>query len=83
MFINIFTIVFLLYLESGGNCTDIDECLSPQSCLYGTCVNTQGGYKCECPVDYELVSEGNACVGMNYFYIYIILKLTTRNPINR
>nr|CAH7752004.1 unnamed protein product [Callosobruchus chinensis] len=39
---------------SGGNCTDIDECESPQSCLYGECLNTQGSFKCVCPPHYEL-----------------------------
>lgn len=67
-------LIFLI-LEIGadivsGNCTDIDECLSPQSCLYGTCVNTQGSYKCECPIDYELVAEGNACVGKEKSNLY-------------
>ncbi|KAJ8945200.1 hypothetical protein NQ318_013650 [Aromia moschata] len=47
---------------SGGNCTDIDECESPQSCLYGECSNTQGSFHCVCPPHYELVAEGNACI---------------------
>ncbi|CAH0559244.1 unnamed protein product [Brassicogethes aeneus] len=47
---------------TGGNCTDIDECESPQSCLYGSCSNIQGSFKCLCPPNYELVSEGNACI---------------------
>ncbi|XP_050313522.1 fibrillin-2-like [Anthonomus grandis grandis] len=47
---------------SGGNCTDIDECESPQSCLYGECSNLEGSFKCLCPENYELVSEGNACI---------------------
>lgn len=49
--------------SSGGNCTDVDECESPQSCLYGTCINQEGNYKCVCPSDHDLVSEGNACIG--------------------
>ncbi|XP_046415905.1 fibrillin-2-like isoform X1 [Neodiprion fabricii] len=48
--------------SSGGNCTDIDECESPQSCQYGTCINTDGKYLCECPANHELVEAGNACV---------------------
>ncbi|KAJ8963502.1 hypothetical protein NQ314_005581 [Rhamnusium bicolor] len=47
---------------SGGNCTDIDECDSPQSCLYGDCSNTQGSFRCVCPPNYDLVAEGNACI---------------------
>ncbi|XP_072384771.1 fibrillin-1-like [Diabrotica undecimpunctata] len=48
--------------SSGGNCTDIDECESPQSCLYGECTNTDGSFKCICPPHHDLVSEGNACI---------------------
>nr|CAD7423795.1 unnamed protein product [Timema monikensis] len=47
---------------SGGNCTDLNECDSPQACLYGTCINTQGKFLCQCPPNYELVEAGNACV---------------------
>lgn len=49
---------------SGGNCTDIDECESPQACLYGSCLNTQGSFRCQCPHNYQLVPSGNGCVGM-------------------
>lgn len=53
---------------SGGNCTDIDECESPQSCLYGKCGNLEGSYKCSCPANHELVAGGNACIGwFSYF----------------
>jgi fibrillin 2/3 len=48
--------------NSGGNCTDVDECASPQSCLYGTCVNTEGAFECHCPPDHELIKAGTACV---------------------
>lgn len=49
--------------DSGGNCTDVDECDSPQSCLYGKCSNTEGSFKCLCPDNHDLVLDGNACVG--------------------
>ncbi|KAG7300531.1 hypothetical protein JYU34_016170 [Plutella xylostella] len=48
-------------LMPGFNCTDVDECLSPQSCQYGQCVNTPGAYLCRCPPNHDLVSEGTAC----------------------
>ncbi|XP_061719868.1 fibrillin-2-like isoform X1 [Cydia pomonella] len=48
-------------LMPGFNCTDVDECKSPQSCQYGTCINTDGSYICRCPPNYELVSDGTAC----------------------
>ncbi|GBP21743.1 Fibrillin-2 [Eumeta japonica] len=48
-------------LMPGFNCTDVDECQSPQSCQYGQCQNTPGSYICRCPPNYELVSDGTAC----------------------
>lgn len=47
----------------GGNCTDIDECISREACKYGRCVNQDGTYDCVCPDGYELISSGNACIG--------------------
>lgn len=52
-----------LLVMLGFNCTDVDECKSPQSCQYGECINTQGSYTCRCPPNYELVSDGTACFG--------------------
>jgi len=46
-----------------GNCTDVNECESPQACLYGECINNEGNYTCKCPPNYQLVTAGNACVG--------------------
>lgn len=57
---------------SGGNCTDVDECESPQACQYGRCINTEGKYICECPPNYELVEAGNACVGKLFIYLYYL-----------
>ncbi|XP_033730651.1 fibrillin-3-like, partial [Pecten maximus] len=48
--------------DSGGNCTDINECTNPDNCLYGTCVNTQGGYICRCPAGYETNPTGTGCI---------------------
>ncbi|MCL4121105.1 UNVERIFIED_CONTAM: hypothetical protein GTU68_033752, partial [Idotea baltica] len=42
--------------------TDIDECENPDICQYGTCVNQQGTYVCECPPNYELIESGDGCV---------------------
>lgn len=49
--------------ESGGNCTDIDECENPQACQYGNCINSQGSYVCQCPPHHELIPSQNGCVG--------------------
>lgn len=54
---------------TGGNCTDIDECESPQSCLYGKCFNVEGAFKCLCPKNFELVQDGNACIGKKSLWV--------------
>ncbi|CAL9701803.1 unnamed protein product [Knipowitschia caucasica] len=47
-------------------CTDIDECelfhngQSGRLCLH-TCVNTPGGYRCNCPAGYEVTRDGRGC----------------------
>ena len=48
--------------ESGGNCTDINECEDSQSCLYGECSNEAGGFKCSCPPGFQLLDGGHGCV---------------------
>ncbi|KAJ8304383.1 hypothetical protein KUTeg_017966 [Tegillarca granosa] len=42
--------------------TDIDECENPDNCQFGTCVNRQGSYICQCPPNYELNPTGTGCV---------------------
>ncbi len=46
------------------NCSDIDECQS-QVCEHHLCINTPGGYTCECKDGYEIVdgkcSDVNEC----------------------
>ena len=65
--------VVKLWTNPIGNCTDINECENPHSCQYGTCINTQGGYTCQCPPNYELTEAGNACVG-NYDLLFLNLQ---------
>ena len=46
-------------------CEDINECsLNPSLCGPGRCVNTPGGYECQCPRDYMLAPDGQQCVDM-------------------
>jgi hypothetical protein len=41
---------------NGRNCVDIDECRS-SPCQSGVCTNTDGGFKCECPVGFRFESS--------------------------
>jgi len=64
-FLSIKMISILCFIKMSyiGNCTDVNECESPQACLYGECINNEGNYTCKCPPNYQLVPAGNACVG--------------------
>ena len=43
---------------------DINECdMVKDLCVNGTCVNTDGSYKCECGKGFHLDSDGHTCVG--------------------
>ena len=42
---------------------DINECVvDPAICRGGRCVNTDGSFRCECPVGYRLDPSGRECV---------------------
>ena len=41
---------------------DTDECEN-DPCADGTCVNTEGSYKCVCPNGMELMKDGVTCEG--------------------
>ncbi|XP_063801271.1 latent-transforming growth factor beta-binding protein 3 [Pseudophryne corroboree] len=38
-------------------CEDINECLSPQTCIGGQCINTLGSFRCVCPQGYKLHNQ--------------------------
>lgn len=43
---------------------DVNECLeSPGICSNGQCINTDGSFRCECPMGYNLDYTGVRCVG--------------------
>lgn len=41
---------------------DIDECLN-DPCVNGQCINTDGSFRCECPLGYSLDISGVRCEG--------------------
>lgn len=44
--------------------SDVNECLeSPGICSNGQCINTDGSFRCECPMGYNLDYTGVRCVG--------------------
>ncbi|KAH0619971.1 hypothetical protein JD844_014452 [Phrynosoma platyrhinos] len=43
-----------------GEPIDADECLDPDNCKHGQCINTDGSFRCECPFGYVL--QGTECV---------------------
>lgn len=52
-----FKLKFYLFL-------DVDECLTDDKlCRPGTCMNSIGGYKCDCPKGYEPSADGRKCLG--------------------
>ena len=62
--------------ESGGNCTDINECEDTNSCMYGECTNTEGGYKCQCPDHFDSLPGGNGCVDKRKGACYMDFRVT-------
>ncbi|XP_013406762.1 loricrin [Lingula anatina] len=59
-----FTCTSAKYIPNGGLCRlllDKDECTSGSHDCEETCVNTWGGYKCECTGDKLLSSDGRTC----------------------
>lgn len=45
---------------------DLDEChFMPDACSGGDCINTDGSFRCECPMGYVLDSTGRKCVDDN------------------
>jgi len=51
---------------------DINECEISNLCTGGTCVNTAGSYKCQCPTDMGFISNTSGCFGeFGSYYIVI------------
>ena len=52
---------------------DVNECdINNGGCVYN-CENTEGSYKCSCPANFFLNSDGHSCTGeFNTYYYYMI-----------
>ena len=66
---------------NGSNCTDIDECADPQTCRRGEGINTDGGYECKCPENFELLQSGT--IDCNVFSVYIIVLIVFFVPYSK
>ena len=55
----------LLYLNRAiYSLSDINECAFEGQCIAGTCQNTFGSFRCQCPRYYELDGSGRICKGI-------------------
>lgn len=54
---------------------DIDECLN-DPCINGQCINTDGAFRCECPMGYRLDISGVRCEGQFIILIFILFVLS-------
>lgn len=51
--------------------TDLNECqLNENLCAFGTCINTDGGFICQCPENYVLSPDGKKCVDVRQDLCY-------------
>ena len=49
---------------------DIDECLLGTHNCQELCNNTDGGFRCKCPLGYQLNSDGVNCTGITYTHTH-------------
>jgi len=56
--------------------SEYDECLTEEHGCEHVCVNTLGGFHCECNIGYELHSDGKRCEGT-----YLHLQFITRKAL--
>ncbi|XP_036073377.1 fibrillin-1 isoform X2 [Oryzias melastigma] len=52
------------YERKDDHPTDINECLN-NPCVNGQCINTDGSFRCECPMGYSLDNTGVTCEDIN------------------
>lgn len=57
--------------DAADACEDVDECAEGAAgagagegrCAPGVCINTDGGFVCDCDAGYEPSDDGRACIG--------------------
>ena len=49
--------------EDRVTCGDVDECEAGLHECQQLCVNTAGGFRCECNPGFELIDNGSTCSG--------------------
>ena len=55
-----------LGMGRGGNGEDFNECaMMKDLCSGGSCINTDGSYRCECPKGFDLDTTGSRCTDMD------------------
>ena len=56
---------------------EFDECATDTHGCHHRCVNTLGGFKCECDIGYELHSDGKKCEGgPRNSLLFILIQIT-------
>lgn len=58
-----FSCLIFSLLQTGTFVTDIDECNFQNICVFGTCQNLPGMFRCVCDDGYELDRSGGNCTG--------------------
>lgn len=67
--LSIIILVFIFFFFHA----DVDECLN-DPCVNGQCINTDGSFRCECPMGYNLDVSGVRCEGQSIHCLVLILS---------
>jgi len=60
--------------------TEYDECQTKDHGCQHICVNTIGGYRCECKIGYELNPDGRTCEGLIHTGRFSLTQPSPANP---